>query len=418
MTAERPQRGHSMPTINPDRVLGDLYKLRTFGTYKTGVHRPTFSPEDVASRQWLVERMTEAGLDAEIDGIGNVFGWSGAKGRKILAGSHVESQNHAGWLDGPLGVIYALEAARALREDGAAGDPGIDVVAFCDEEGHFGSFLGSRSFVGDVTEAEIDNARDRTRGTPMREALAAAGYAGRPRLTIDPKRCIGYFEAHIEQGRTLETADLKIGVVTGLVGLWNYRITVEGQQNHAGTTMMWERRDAGLAMVQLLAAIDRRFAEIKAQRTVWTMGSVRFEPGEPSIIPGRAGAVLQFRDDDVTVLERLEAALLEMAEQAHRAGPCAVTIKNTRRDVPQAMDKTFQQAIDEAAARHAPGLALRMPSGAVHDAQIVARVIPAAMMFVPSIDGISHHWAENTADGDIVLGARVFADAIANVLMK
>jgi N-carbamoyl-L-amino-acid hydrolase len=171
-------------------------------------------------------------------------------------------------------------------------------------------------------------------------------------------------------------------------------------------------------MVQLLAAIDRRFAQIKAKRTVWTMGSVRFEPGEPSIIPGRAGAVLQFRDDDVTVLERLEAALLEMAEQAHRAGPCAVTIKNTRRDVPQAMDKTFQQAIDEAAARHAPGLALRMPSGAVHDAQIVARVIPAAMMFVPSIDGISHHWAENTADGDIVLGARVFADAIANVLMK
>jgi N-carbamoyl-L-amino-acid hydrolase len=407
-----------MPTINPDRVLGDLYKLRTFGAYKTGVHRPTFSPEDVASRQWLVERMTEAGLDAKIDGIGNVFGWSRAKGRKILAGSHLESQNHAGWLDGPLGVIYALEAARALREGGATGDTGIEVIAFCDEEGHFGSFLGSRSFTGDVTEAEIDNARDRTRGMPMREALAVAGYAGRPRLTIDPKRCIGYFEAHIEQGRTLESANLKIGVVTGLVGLWNYRITVEGQQNHAGTTMMWERRDAGLGMVQLLAAIDRRFAQIKAKRTVWTMGSVRFEPGEPSIIPGRAGAVLQFRDDDTAVLERMETALLEIIENANRAGPCAVTIKNTRRDVPQAMDENFQQAIDDAASRHAPGLAIRMPSGAVHDAQIVARVIPAAMMFVPSIGGISHHWAENTSDEDIVLGALVFADAIENVLKR
>src|SRR5262249_18120267 len=219
-----------------------------------------------------------------------------AKGRKILSGSHLESQNHAGWLDGPLGVIYALEAARALREDGATGDAGVDVVAFCDEEGHFGSFLGSRSFVGGVTEADIDNARDRTRGTPMREALAAAGYAGRPRCTIDPTRCVGYFEAHIEQGRTLETAKLKVGVVTGLVGLWNYRITVEGQQNHAGTTMMWERRDAGLALAHLLAAIDRRFAEIKASRTVWTVGSVRFDPGEPSIIPCRSLAVLPFRN--------------------------------------------------------------------------------------------------------------------------
>jgi N-carbamoyl-L-amino-acid hydrolase len=398
--------------INPERLLADLTKLRTFGTYKTGVHRPTFSAEDIAARQWLADRMTEAGLDAHIDGIGNVVGFSRAGGRKVLSGSHVESQNHAGWLDGPLGVIYALETARAL----GPGEVGVDVIAFCDEEGHFGSFLGSRSFVGDVSEADIDQARDRTRGTPMREALATAGYAGRPRLNIDPKRCVGYFEAHIEQGRTLESANRKIGVVTGLVGLWNYRIVVEGQQNHAGTTMMWERRDAGLALVQALAAIDRRFADVKAKRTVWTVGSVRFDPGEPSIIPGKAGAVLQFRDDDVAVLERLEAALLEIVAAANRAGPCAVTVKNTRRDVPQAMDAGFQKAIEDAATRHAPGLALRMPSGAVHDAQIVARVIPAAMMFVPSIGGISHHWAENTSDEDIVLGARVFADAIETVL--
>jgi N-carbamoyl-L-amino-acid hydrolase len=405
-----------VPNINPDRVLGDLYALRRIGTYKTGVHRPTFSAEDLMARQWLTERMSEAGLDAEIDGIGNVYGWSRAGGRKILSGSHIESQNHAGWLDGPLGVIYALEAARALRDDPAAGDVGVDVVAFCDEEGHFGTFLGSRSFVGDVTEADIDAAKDRSRGTPMRDALKQAGYAGRPRRVIDPGRYVGYFEAHIEQGRTLETAAKKIGVVTGLVGLWNYRITVEGQQNHAGTTMMWERRDAGLTMLKLLAAIDRRFEAIKAGRTVWTIGSVRFEPGEPSIIPGRANAILQFRDAEEAVLYRFEAALLELVAEADRAGPCAVTVKSSRRSAPDKMDEGFQQAIDDAAARHAPGLALSMPSGAVHDAQIVARKIPAAMMFVPSINGISHHWEENTSDEDIVLGARVFVDAIANVL--
>jgi N-carbamoyl-L-amino-acid hydrolase len=406
----------AVPNINPDRVLADLYALRRIGTYKTGVHRPTFSAEDILARQWLTDRMTEAGLDAEIDGIGNVYGFSRAGGRKVLSGSHIESQNHAGWLDGPLGVIYALETARALRDDPAAGDIGVDVVAFCDEEGHFGTFLGSRSFVGDVTEADIDQARDRSRGTPMREALVHAGYAGRPRRVIDPQRYVGYFEAHIEQGRTLETASKKIGVVSGLVGLWNYRITIDGQQNHAGTTMMWERRDAGLTMLKLLAAIDRRFEAIKAERTVWTIGSVRFEPGEPSIIPGRANAILQFRDADSAVLARFEAALLDLIAEADRAGPCAVTVKNIRRSAPDKMDEGFQQALDEAAAQHAPGLALRMPSGAVHDAQIVARKIPAAMMFVPSINGISHHWEENTSDEDIVLGARVFADAIASVL--
>ncbi len=405
-----------MPAINPKRLLDDLYALRGIGTYKTGVHRPTFSADDVRARQWLTERMTEAGLDAQIDGIGNVLGFSRAPGRKILAGSHIESQNYAGWLDGPLGVIYALEAARALREDPATGDASVDVVAFCDEEGHFGVFLGSRSFVGEVTEAEIDAARNRTTGESMRDALAKAGYAGRPRLKIDPRRYAGYFEAHIEQGRTLESGDLKIGVVTGLVGLWNFRITAVGEQNHAGTTMMGDRRDAGVALVHLLAAIDRRFAEIKAARTVWTVGNVRFEPGEPSIIPGRAAAILQFRDADLAVLQRFEAALREMVSEADHAGPCKVTVENTRRSVPAAMSADFQQAIEDCAARHAPGRAVRMPSSAGHDAQIIAQAIPAAMMFVPSIGGISHHWSENTSDEDIVLGARVFTDAIVSVL--
>jgi N-carbamoyl-L-amino-acid hydrolase len=246
-----------MPAINRERLLRDLYALRQIGAYKTGVHRPTLSPEDVISRQWLVERLTEAGLDAHIDGIANVFGRSRARGRIILAGSHIESQNQAGWLDGALGVIYALEAARALRDDATTHDVGVDVIAFCDEEGHFGSYLGSRSFIGDVGEAEIDNARDRTHGHMMRHALKEAGYAGRLRFQFDPGRYVGYFEAHIEQGGSLEASNLKIGVVTAIVGLWDYRFKVIGHQNHAGTTTMAERRDAGLALVRLIAALDQ-----------------------------------------------------------------------------------------------------------------------------------------------------------------
>jgi N-carbamoyl-L-amino-acid hydrolase len=405
-----------VPAINPERLLGDLYALRKIGTYKTGVHRPTLSPDDVVSRQWLAERMTQAGLDAQIDGIANVFGKSRAPGRKILAGSHIESQNHAGWLDGALGVIYALEAARALREDAATKDVGVDVIAFCDEEGHFGSYLGSRSFIGDVTEAEIDKARDRTHGKMMREALQEAGYAGRPRLTFEPGRYAGYFEAHIEQGRTLETSNLKIGVVTAIVGLWDYRIKVTGHQNHAGTTTMAERKDAGLTLVRLIAAIDQKFKQLTGPRSVWTCGRMEFDPGAPSVIPGEARAMFQFRDADRAILDRLEAALHAEVAAFNAAGPCTIAVETIRQSTPAVMHEQFQQAIEQAAARHAPGKAIRMPSGAGHDAQHVARVMPAAMLFVPSIDGISHHWAENTSDEDIVLGARVFTDAIASVL--
>jgi N-carbamoyl-L-amino-acid hydrolase len=360
--------------------------------------------------------MTEAGLDAGIDGIGNVLGKSRAPSKKMLAGSHLESQNHAGWLDGALGVIFALEAARALRDDLASSDVGVDVMAFCDEEGHFGSLLGSRSFIGDVTEADIDQARDRTDGRPMRKALAEAGLAGRPRFTIDPQRYAGYFEAHIEQGGSLDADNLKIGVVTAIVGIWNYQIKVVGQQNHAGTTTMQQRRDAGLALVRLLAEIDQRFPQAAGPRSVWTTGRITLDPGAPNIIPGEARALFQFRDADTAVLERLDATLHHLVAEASRTGGCAVTLETTSRSVPAVMDAGFQKALDEAASRHAPGRAVRMPSGAGHDAQIIARKIPSAMMFVPSIGGISHHWAENTTDDDIVLGAQVFADAIASVL--
>src|SRR5579871_1149986 len=217
------------------RVLADLDTLRTFGAYKTGVHRPTFSEPHLRSLQWLAERLPQAGLAAEIDGIGNVLGTSAKAGPKLLAGSHLESQNFAGWLDGPLGVVYALEAARVINPDPSI-KGAVEVASWCDEEGHFGHFLGSRSFVGDVTEQEIDAARDRTDQRPLRRAIGAAGLAGRPRKIAQAGRHIGYLEAHIEQGRTLESSHLSIGIVTSIVGIWQYGITFTGEQNHAGTT--------------------------------------------------------------------------------------------------------------------------------------------------------------------------------------
>src|SRR6478752_10888129 len=226
------------------RVLADLNTLRGIGAYKTGVHKPTFSEPHLRSLQWLVQRLPDAGLAGAIDGIGNVLGTSAKAGSKLLAGSHLESQNYAGWLDGPLGVVYALEAARVINSDSGT-NAAVEVASWCDEEGHFGHFLGSRSYVGTVTEAEIDAARDRTSGKTMRQALREVGLAGRPRVNAERGRHVGYLEAHIEQGETLESGNLKIGVVTSIVGIWQYRITFTGEQNPAGTTRMANRRDAG-----------------------------------------------------------------------------------------------------------------------------------------------------------------------------
>src|ERR1700736_4449496 len=204
------------------RVLADLRALRSIGAYKTGVHKPTFSDPYMRSIELVAQRLSEAELATWIDGIGNVLGTSAKSGPKLLAGSHLESQNFAGWLDGPLGVVYALEAARVINPDPNA-NGAVEVAAWCDEEGHFGSFLGSRSYVGDVTDDDIDAARDRNSNRTMRDALREVGLAGRARAQAERGRHIGYIEAHIEQGESLESSGLGIGVVTSIVGIWKYQ---------------------------------------------------------------------------------------------------------------------------------------------------------------------------------------------------
>lgn len=403
------------PCADGKRVLADLNALRAIGAYKTGVHKPTFSEPHKLSLDWLIRKLPDAGLSAAIDGIGNVFGTSAKPGPKLLAGSHLESQNYAGWLDGPLGVVYALEAARVLNADPSF-EGAVEVAAWCDEEGHFGHFLGSRSYVGQVTEADIDAARDRTSGRTMRDALADMGLAGRPRITAPPGRHVGYLEAHIEQGDTLESGRLAIGVVTSIVGIWQFRIKFVGEQNHAGTTRMAVRKDAGLALAKFCVAIDERFPDACGPRTVWTTGRITLDPGAPSIIPGGAEMLFQMRDDDPAVIARLEQLVRTMADEVNAKGPCTVAVEKLRTGAPAMMNAGFQDAIEAASKALAGGRSVRMPSGAGHDAQMLATIMPAGMLFVPSIGGISHHWTENTADADIVIGAQVFVDACRRIL--
>ncbi|HEX3349246.1 MAG TPA: Zn-dependent hydrolase [Acetobacteraceae bacterium] len=398
-------------SIDGGRLLADLHRLRQFGAYKTGVHRPTYSTIDMQSRLWLMERMRDAGLTPEIDGIGNVIGRGEGEGPRLLLGSHTETQNHAGWLDGALGVMYALEVARTLGR-------GVDVASWADEEGHYGNFLGSRSFVGELDEAEIDRHANRYHGKTLREALEEAGLAGKPRARFEPGGYCGYLEAHIEQGDELEAKRLRIGVVTSIVGIWQYRISFEGVQNHAGTTRMAIRRDAGLALVHFANEIDKRFPAVAAARSVWTIGRITLDPGAASIVPGGAEMMFQFRDADPDALARMEAALRELVSDFNAAERCPATLHTVSRSTPKVMDDEFQDVLATAAERHAGSLWQRMPSGAGHDAQMLARVMPAGMLFVPSIGGISHHWSEDTKEDDIVLGCQVMADAVAALLAR
>lgn len=380
-----------MPEINPQRLMNDLKHLRTIGKYGTGVIRPAFSTKDMAARQWLLDRMGEAGLKASIDGVGNVFGRSPNPGRAVLIGSHTDTQPQGGWLDGSLGVIYGLEIARSCAEDRRAAHFAVDVASWSDEEGTYISMLGSRSFCDMLSKDDMQRAQNHQTAQPLSAVLEQAGLSGIPTARLNPARYSAYLEAHVEQGPHLDAQGKLLGVVTAIVGIRTFRLNFKGQQNHAGTTPMAYRQDAGVALMELAHVINREFPTLAGPRTVWTIGHVRFEPGSPSVIPGHAELLLQFRDTDELILDALESKIARIVQEAHELGPVEVDLEAVSPQCePAAMDGTVQEYLAAAAETHAPGKWIRMPSGAGHDAQILAQGLPAGMLFIPSIGGISH----------------------------
>jgi N-carbamoyl-L-amino-acid hydrolase len=275
-----------MPAINEERLLADLRELRTFGgstSHPLGVVRPSFSEPDMEARRWLRAKFEDAGLIATIDGVGNVVGRSPNPGPALLLGSHSDTQPRGGWLDGAMGVVYALEAARALAEDPTTAHLAVDIASWTDEEGTYLGMIGCKSFCGLLDEGAIAGASSAgvttEDGEPLvpvghrlTDAIASAGLTNVPREHMDPDRYAGYFEAHIEQGPWLEHTGNRIGVVSGCVGISGVTIDFIGQQNHAGTTPMHLRADAGMVAIKLAAKIDDKFKEICSESSVWTFG--------------------------------------------------------------------------------------------------------------------------------------------------
>lgn len=398
-----------MVKIDGDRFLADLTALRQFGATGVGVVRPSFSEVDMAARRWLAERMTQAGLNAELGGAGNVIGRSPNPGPAVLVGSHSDTQPTGGWLDGAFGVIAALEVARAVAEHPDTADLAVDVVAFVDEEATFASCLGSRSFVGDFDVETLDASS--ASGETLAQARDRVGLAGVQPLRLEPDRYVGFIEAHIEQGPYLEEGALDIGIVTSIVGINTWTVRFRGQQNHAGTTPMTRRRDAAKTLFELGHLLNGRFAAVASPTSVWTIGRVRVEPGAQSIVPGYAEATVQSRDGDPVVLARFDDELRRLASEVQGRTGVEIDVEYERGLTPTDMDAGLVAHLGAAAERVTSGAWQHMPSAAAHDAMIMAGHMPAAMLFVPSIGGISHDFAEDTAPENLVIGTQVLAEA-------
>ena len=337
----------------------------------------------------------------EMDGLGNVLGRSPNPGPAVLIGSHTDTVPHGGWLDGALGVAYGLAVARALP------DAAIDVVSFEDEEGTFCSCTGSMAFTGLLSADDLRGRRNAT-GDTIDDALARHGLAGKPWLRLDPARYKAFLEAHIEQGPVLEQEGRDIAVVTGIVGSERWHLRFTGQADHAGTTPMAMRRDAGAGLIAVAHRVLERFAAESARDTVWNLGHAAFKPGAYNVVPAEAELFVEFRDLDEAVVQRFSTILAE-AIDANR-GSVEINAKRTSKTPPTPMHQpvieAFEQACTNLGASHR-----RLASGAGHDAMYLAPHLPTGMIFIPSIGGRSHDVSENSHEQDIVRGCQVMAEA-------
>ena len=392
--------------IDEQRFLADLHMLRSFGTSGVGkgVVRPAYSPADVAARKWLAGRIADAGLTPHFDPIGNLFGLT--EGRSILVGSHSDTQPEGGWLDGALGVIAGLEIARVAR---ATGEPAVSMVSFQDEEGRFGVTTGSEVWSGKTSLEMADQFADNS-GVSLAQARSVLDDVAADFLPHD--RFSGFVEMHIEQGPALDQSGERIGVVSDIVGIRDMRITFEGQQNHAGTTPMALRRDAFQALSAFNSALTQRFSNVVTPTTVWTIGHVSLHPNAASIVPGKVTFSMQWRDGDLDRLGRMEQIISVLAAEIGRSHGMNVTLGPIMGIDPEPMDANIQKALSAAAGDLAQGAWRQMTSGALHDAANMASVMPVGMLFVPSIDGLSHAFGEDTDEADLVLGLQVLSRAV------
>lgn len=397
--------------VDSARVNGWLTDLSRFGANpEGGVSRTGFSQADVEGRDWLMGVMREAGLRVRIDPAGNIIGERDGTEpglRPLLFGSHIDSVPHGGNYDGDVGSLGAVEVIATLRERGYRNRHPLWVTVWCDEER---GLTGSRGFLGNIPQDEL--ARPGPLGEPLGDSIRRIG--GDPAAMADyrngPGSIAGYVELHIEQGGYLDEAGETIGVVEGIVAIHQRRVTIKGMANHAGTTPMPGRRNALLAASELTLAVDR-IVKARPGRQVGTVGRLEVQPGAPNVIPGQVDLTVELRDLSVEILGSLWEEIRSEGDAIMRRRGTEWRFAERAPSTPAMSDAGVRDTIAAAA----EGLGLRhrrMPSGAGHDAQNLARIGPMGMIFVPSVGGISHAPQEFTRAEDVTHGVNVLLQTI------
>lgn len=402
--------------VNGARLNEHLKALSEFGKNpQGGVSRVAYSEADRQGREYVMGLMRAARLDVSVDAAGNIIGRRPAANNDdslmpILFGSHVDSVPEGGNYDGNVGSLAAIEVAQTISENNVMTRHPLQVVIFQNEEG---GLIGSRAMDGELGEKELDLVS--RSGKTIRDGIKFIG--GDPAKLSTVKRSKGsikaYLELHIEQGGTLESEKIDIGIVEGIVGINWWDVTIEGFANHAGTTAMNNRQDALLAGAKFIEAVNHVVTSVPG-RQVGTVGRIQALPGAPNVIPGKVGLSLELRDLDSRKIDMLYQKIRAEADQIAQSSKVTFDFKQINVNIPAPTDTRIRTIIDSSAKEL--GLSTKvLPSGAGHDAQDMARLAPVGMIFIPSIGGISHSPKEFSTPKDIENGANVLLGAVLKV---
>ena len=409
----------SSPRVDRARLRQQLEKLSTFGrpiggTFADGVSRIGYSDADIAGRGYAMQLMREAGMEPRIDAAGNIFARKSGENNTlppVLFGSHIDSVINGGNFDGDLGSLGAIEAVRTLHEARIATRHPLEVVIWSCEESSFAgrSLNGSRAVTGALEPNELDVVSS---GLSKREAIGRIGgnVTRLEQAQFGKDRFHAYLELHIEQGGKLDRAGTPIGIVEGIVSIDHYAVVVKGMANHAGTTQMAERRDALLAASELALAV-REIVTSEPGAQVGTVGHMEVLPNAQNVVPGEVRMSIDLRDLSAAKIQRLGEKIRERARGIAVQSNTEIDFRHIQRMNGASASDRLQRVIEDTS-RQLGLISTRLPSGAGHDAQMMARAGEMAMIFVPSVRGISHSPKELTQWEDCGNGADVLLAAV------
>lgn len=401
--------------VNLERLKSTLFALAEFGYNHEdkGIYRQGFSNEDFAARKWLMECAQSEGFVSRMDGAGNVIiemtSPDIAAKPAVIIGSHLDSVPAGGMFDGTLGVIAGFECIRILKEHNVQLDRPIWVIGTSEEEGRFGGMIGAQALTGKLTPHQLLTSHDAD-GCMLSDAMRAQGLDPMDALNarLEPEQINSFFELHIEQGPVLDQKGIQIGVVEGISGVFKWMVELIGKADHAGTAPMEMRSDAFMGLADFAYQLDRIIAEDGTDTTRITVGKAELKPGFAHTIAGEVDFTIVARDMDETVMENLEIAcrkaLSAIARKHHLMFEYEqVSWLSPMKCTPEMVEFISQQA---------EALSLNyqiMPSGAGHDSQFFSEVCPTGLIFIPSLNGVSHapdewsHWHDVEAGSNLLL---------------